>query len=159
MISVKTYPKNGEYFTKVKKFAREVISICKKVGATPVAWGGLAYFGYTQDKSMIMHDIDFLVPDKYLEKVIEILEERKFRYHWNTKWHELRIYKKGLRVELDPIETYRTKDKNFKEMNFNGLKVKAVSLDSLIKAYKYASEVSHDKPHQHFKRWKKLTEK
>lgn len=155
-MKISSYPKNKEYFIKVKKFSNEMLSICKKLGVTPIAWGGLAYFGYTKDKSMIMHDIDFLIPDKYLKEIIEASKERKLRYHWNAEWHELRIYKKGIRVEFDPIEQYKDKDKNYKEMNFNGLKVKAVSLNSLIKAYKHASEVSHDKPEQHRRRYEEL---
>jgi hypothetical protein len=156
MILIKSSPKNKEYFIKVKKFAKEVIKICKKLKVTPIVWGGLAYFGYTKDKGVILHDIDFLIPDRYLKKIIEILEKRKLRYHWNAEWHELRIYKKGLRVEFDPIEDYKNKDKNFKDFGFNGLKVKVVSLNSLIKAYKRASEVSHDKPEQHRKRYEAL---
>jgi hypothetical protein len=155
MIIIKVYPKNKEYFIKVKKLAKEIIEICRKSGAEPVAYGGLVYFGYTQDKNAAVHDIDLLIPEKCIGKVAEILKDRKIKYLWNHKRHDFKIYKKGAKVELDAIEEYRGKGK-LNEFDFNGLKVKAVSLDSLISTYKDACKESHGKHKQHVKRYEML---
>lgn len=156
MISIKAYPKNREYFIKVKKLAKEIIEICRKIRIEPVAYGGLVYFAYTQDKNAVIRDIDLLVPEKYIGKIAEKLEDRKIRYKWNHKRHDFKIYKKGAKVELDSIEDYRGKGKIKDEFDFDGLKVKAVSLDSLINAYKNACRESHGKHKQHVRRYNAL---
>ena len=173
-MKIKAYPKNKEHFIRLKKFGNEIKEICKESGTEPVAYGGLVYFGYTQDKNAVVHDIDFLVPEKYLEKIAERLKDKKIRYLWNHKRHDFKIYKKGAKVELDSIEEYPGKGKtkksikNFRVLrmqshsdikdtfDFNGLKVKAVSLDSLTNTYKNACIESHGKHEQHVRRYEAL---
>jgi len=155
MEKIKIYPKNKEHYIKLIKFAKEILKICKKIGITPIAYGGLIYFGYTGDKNTSIHDIDFLVPEKHIGKIAEILKKRKIKYNWNHKKHDFKIYKGKAKVELDSLENYKGKGK-LKKFDFNGLKVNAVSLESLTNTYKDACKESKGKHKQHVKRWKKL---
>lgn len=156
MVLIKVYPKNKKDFIKLKTFCKEIIDICKELKITPLVWGGLAYFGYTQQKKYVIHDIDFLVPDNSIKKVIKILKERRIKYKYISDWHLLVISKGNLKIELDPIEWYYKGHKKFKEFNFDGLIVRIVELKSLIKIYEKASKVSKDKPEQHYKRFMEL---
>ena len=156
MISIKTSPKNKKYFKKVKKLAKEIVEIYREIGIEPVAYGGLVYFGYTRDKNAVIHDIDLLVPEKSLGKVAEILKDRKIRYHWNPERHDFKIYREGAKVELDSIEGYCGKGRIKDEFDFDGLKVRAVSLDSLINTYRGACKESRGKHKQHVKRYEEL---
>jgi hypothetical protein len=155
MIIIKEYPRNKDYFLKVKKLAKEVIDICKEIKIEPVAYGGLIYFGYTKDKNEAVHDIDFLVPEKEIARIAEKLKDRKIRYRWNHKRHDFKIYKNGAKVEIDAIEDYRGRGK-LDNFDFNGLKVKAVSLESLTNTYKDACRESHGKHKQHVRRYEAL---
>ncbi len=150
-MKINIQPKNKEEFRKLKEFASEIKDVCGKIGVKPVVWGGLAYFGYTKDKNTKVGDIDFLVPKKYLKKIMKKLDEKGFEYKFYKDW-DLIIIKKGkLKVEIDPIERY-CKGKRFRKFDFNGFEVRVVSLKELIRMYRKASEVSKDKPEQHRKR-------
>jgi len=159
MIAIKRYPKNKGHFIRLKRFAKQILNICEKLRITPVVWGGLAYFGYTKNKNYVIHDIDFLVPDKSIKKIMKILEEKKIKHKYISDWHSLVISKGNLRVDLDPIERYYKGPKRFKEFDFEGLIVKVVSLGQLIRMYKRASEVSQDKSEQHRKKLEELRKK
>jgi len=155
MEKINIYPKNKEHYIKLIKFAKEILDICKEIGIEPIAYGGLIYFGYALDKNTPIHDIDFLVPEKYLGKIAEKLKKRKIRYSWNHKRHDFKIYKKGAKIELDALENYKCKGK-IKRFDFDGLKVNAVSLKSLTNTYKNACKESKGKHEQHVRRWKNL---
>ena len=156
MEKISIYPRNKAKYLRLLAFCKEILVICKELGVTPVAWGGIAYFAYTKDKNVTLHDIDFLVPERYIPKVIDVLKKKRMRYHYNSYWQELRIFHKGLRVELDPMETYLKGRQDLKEFQFGSVHLKVLGLDSLKGVYKHAAKVSHDKPEQHLKRWKQL---
>ena len=103
MISVKEYPKNRDKFIRLKELGKEIKEICNNAGVEPVAYGGLIYFGYTKDKKAVIHDIDFLVPEKYLGKIAERLKGRKIKYHWNPEKHNFKISEliKKARIKFD----------------------------------------------------------
>ena len=97
-----------------------------------------------------------MVPEKCLEKIAERLKDKKIKYIWNHKRHDFKIYKKGAKVELDSIEIYHGKGKIKDEFDFNGLKVRAVSLKSLTNTYKNACKESRGKHTQHVRRYETL---
>jgi len=156
MKTIKDSPKNKIHFIRLKKFVQEILDILKELKIKPVLWGGLAYFAYTKNRNYIIKDIDFLIPDKSIKKVMKILKEKKIKYKYLPDWHSLIVSKRNLRIEFDPIERYYKWTKNFNKFNFNGLILKVVKLKDLIKMYEYASKVSQDKPKQHFKRLNEL---
>jgi len=156
MILIKTHPKNKKYFIRLKQFAQQVLDACKELKITPIVWGGLAYFAYTKDRLTVIHDIDFLVPDNAIKKIMKRLKEKGIKCNCLADWHSLVVSKKDLRIEFDPIKWYHKGPKKFREFDFNGLRVKVIGLDSLIKMYKRASKVSKDKPGQHRERLEAL---
>jgi ASC-1-like (ASCH) protein len=152
---MKIYPKNKKHFLELVNFSREILSICKKAGARPIIWGGLAYFYYTKDKNYNIGDFDFLIPKKCQKKIMKLLDEKSIRYKFLKNW-DLIIIKRGkLKIELDSIKRYY-KNKKSKKININGIKIDIVNLDSLIKMYKKASIVSKDNPKEYYKKYKKL---
>jgi len=165
MITIRVCPANKAHFIRLKAFGNEMLAICDGLGITPVAWGGLVFFGYTKDRNAIIHDVDLLVPNKSIKKVMAVLRKRKIRYHYyhcthhNKRWHALVVSKGDAQVDLDPIEDYYKGPRSFrkfKTFDFGGFRVKVVGKGSLIKAYRRASEVSKDKPGQHLKRLEAL---
>ena len=157
MKTIKVYPKNKEYFIRLKKFGNEIKEICLAEGTEPILYGGLMYFAYTKDKNYKISDLDFLIPENSFEKIIKTLGEKGIKHKYNKKWHTMPIFKGDLRIEIDSIDFWQAKlPKSYTYFNFDGLKLKSMKLNDLIKIYKRASEVSHDKPEQHRKRYEAL---
>lgn len=152
MILIKTQPKNKKHFIRLKQFAQQVLDACKELKITPIVWGSLAYFAYTKDRLTVIHDIDFLVPDKAIKKIAKVLKEKGIKCKSIADWHSLVVSKKDLRIEFDPIKWYHKGPKKFREFDFDGLIVRVIGLDSLIRMYKRASKSSKDKPAQHRER-------
>ena len=156
MIKISICPKNKAYFTKLKRFGKEIVEICKEIGIEPIVYGGLIYFAYTKDKNEAVHDIDFLIPEKYLDKIADKLKEKRIKYNWNKEKHDFKIHKYGTMIELDSLEGYKRDRRVKNEFDFGGLKVNAVSLESLTNTYRDACRESHGKHAQHVKRYEKL---
>lgn len=156
MITIRVYPANKEFFIRLKIFCRKILDICEELKITPIAYGGLAYFGYTK-KKVTINDIDFLIPENSFEKIIKILAKKKIKHHYSPEWHTLQIFEGGLKIELDSIGYwYKDMPKNFENFDFDGLTVKSVSLEALKALYKRASETSKDKSDEYHKKFNVL---
>lgn len=138
-------PKNKGHFEKLIPFAKMIISICKKLGFTPILYGSYSHFTYTKDKNMKVNDIDLLIPRRYFEKIVKELKIAKIKYKYYPQWDTLIISDKYSRVELDAIEScYRDSvwnkkmPQDFKSFDFDGIKIKIISLNGLIALYKVA---------------------
>ncbi len=157
MRTITIYPSNKEHFIKLKKFADETLYFCNKIGILPIAYGSLILFGYTKNDKIVVNDVDFLIPEGAFEKIIKILKKKKIKYNYSKEWHTLQIFKGKLKIELDSIEFWQKNlPKDFEKFNFDGLIVKAVSLNSLKEIYKKASEISKDNPHGNLKKFMEL---
>jgi hypothetical protein len=156
---VKSYPKNKEYFLRLKLFCQEILNICRDLKIKPILYGSLAYFGYTKLEETYVNDIDFLIPENSFTNMIDALKNTNFRYKYSEKWHTLQIFNKGLKIEFDSIEFWQ-KDLpiNINKFDFEGLVLNSVSLDNLKTIYKKASEVSKDNPEGYHEKFKKLKE-
>ena len=136
-------------------FGKEIISLCKENGVTPIIYGSYLFRHYTKDKMIIPHDIDFYVPEGCHEKIIAILKKRKMKYKYLEQWHCLMIYKGGLKVDLDSIDFLYKGPKDFKNFYFGGVKIKCLSLDGLISVYKMSIGLS-DEPEKNKARYEAL---
>lgn len=154
---IKVYPKNKEKFIKLKKFAKQILKILKKLKITPIAYGSLAYFAYTKDKNIKVNDFDFLLPEKTFKKIMNALDEKKMKYNHVKKDHIIQVFEEKLRIELDSIGGW-SKDfpKTFKKINFNGLVVSAVSLKTLKKIYKEGARFSKKRSKAYKKKYNLL---
>ena len=147
MITVKGYPANKGHFIRLKKFCKEILAICKEAGFAPIVYGSMAFFGYTRDKNIVIHDIDLLVPEKSLVKIRKLLQKRKIRYSYRASWHGIKVFKNSLVIELDAVGFWQKGlPISSKDFNFSGLIVKTVSLGSLKKIYKRAARITHERP-------------
>lgn len=152
MTMVKIYPANKEYFIRLKEFGNHILGILKETDVAPVVWGSLAYFLHTKDKKIIIHDIDFLVPEKSFEKIIKNLRNKNVNYRYTKKWHVIELFNGDLKIDIDSIDYWYKGSKDFKNFEIDGLDVKVVSLNNLIEVYKKASKVSKDKPEDYRKK-------
>lgn len=157
MYKIKIVPLNKEYFIRLKEFGKNILDILCDLRVTPIAYGSLTYFGYMKDKNIAVNDIDLLIPENSFKKIIKILEEKNIRYNYSAEWHTLQVFDGNLKIEFDSIDFWQ-KDlpKDFEEFDFDGLVVKAVSLNSLRRIYKKASETSKDNPHGNLKKYEAL---
>jgi hypothetical protein len=147
MITVKGYPANKKHFIRLTEFCMEIIDVCKEAGIAPIAYGSMAFFGYTRDKNVVIHDIDLLVPEKSLAKIRKLLQKRKIKYSYRASWHGIKVFKNSLVIELDAVGFWQKGlPISFKYFNFSGLIVKTVNLTSLKKIYKRAARISHERP-------------
>jgi len=158
MKKIKVYPSNKEFFVRSKAFCEQVLDICNKVGITPVAWGGLAYFGYTKDENTVIKDIDLLIPEDSFEKIIRVLEKKKIRYKYSAKWHTLQMFKNDLKIDLDSMDYWYKGPRDFKDFDFDGLRVKTLGLEGLMSVYEkaLASKDKHEEYHKKFEALKRM---
>jgi len=156
-IKVKEYPVNREQFLRNKKFAIKIRKIAESIGAKPVIWGSLAFFGYTQSKKIPVNDFDYLINRKYLKKLREKLWEEKIEYLAVPSWNLIIIEKGDLKVEFDCFEDcLSVNPKKFVNFDFNGFKIEAVSKNDLARMYKLAAKLSKDKPKKHLRKYMEL---
>jgi len=154
---IKIYPSNKEQVINLEKFAERIISICNKIDVELIAYGSLILFGYTKNKSLMINDIDFLISEKAFVKIMKELDKISIKYDYSKEWPTLQITDGDLKIELDSKDFWQKDLPNeFEDFDFNGLIVKAVSLNTLRNIYKKASEVSKDNPHGNLKKFKML---
>ena len=156
MIQIKEYPANKDFFIRLKFFCREILDLCNQLRVTPIAYGSLAYFGYTKNKTIRVNDFDFLIPEIHFEKIIKVLAKNKIKYNYSAEWHTLQIFNDDLRIELDSIDYWYSGPRDFRDFDFDGLIVKAISLEGLKLQYKKASEASKDRPDEYRKKFSVL---
>jgi hypothetical protein len=150
------YPKNKEQFVKLRKFAKKIYLLCKESGINPVVYGSFMILKYTKDKNMKVNDIDFYIREEEFKKLVKVLKENKINFEYPKEWHTLQVMKGDLKIEFDSIDFWNKTKKEFVEINFEGEKIKALSLDSLREIYKRASEVSQDNPEGNLKKYRAL---
>ncbi len=141
--------------SKLSSFGKEIILLCQEMGVTPIIYGSYLYKYYTKDKGTIPHDIDFYVPKGFNEKMIIILNERKIKYKHLEEWHCLMIHKGGVKVDLDEIEYLYHGPKRFKNFEFEGIPIKALSLEGLMSIYKESIKKS-DEPDKYRAKYEAL---
>ncbi len=157
MFSLYESPSNKKEFIKLKEFSKTILKICNEQNITPILYGSLAVFFYTQNRKMKVNDIDFLVSEKDLKKIIKVLEKRKIKYNYDSKWHVLQIVKKSLKIEFDSMDFWQKNlPEKYHELDFYGIKIQILSLNSLKEVYKKASQVSKDNPEGNRKKYKLL---
>ncbi len=121
---------------KLIKFTKEMILFCKSHGVTPIICGSYLTKYYTQDKRIVVHDIDMYVPDKFIPKAIKILDNKKIKYKYLKEWGCLKVYKEDVNIDLDALNLLYKGPKDFRDFNFKGIKIKALSPKGLLYIYK-----------------------
>lgn len=107
MITVKTHPANREQFNNLKVFCQKFLQICDHLQVVPIIYGSLAFFAYVKDKTIVINDLDFLVPEKFLKKIAKSLSAAKIQSEYSPKWHSIEITDGDLKIEFDSREFWQ----------------------------------------------------
>jgi len=150
------HPINKEQFARLKKFAKKILNLCEEVNIEPILYGSFMIFEYTKNKNLEVNDIDFYIKEGDFERLAKILTEKKINFEYPKKWHTLQIIKDDLKIEFDSIDFWNKSKKEFVGINFEGKKIKALSIGSLKAIYKQASETSEDNPKGNLKKYNLL---
>ena len=154
----KDLPKNKEQFKKLIPFAQRIIKICKDNDLIPVIYGSYSMFHHTKDSSIVVNDIDMIVPKKDFPKITKILKKENIKHTYireypDNKMSTITIEENGLKVELDETgKDYATiNEQNIldasEEIDFFGIKLRIVSIEQLADIYQTAYHRSkEDKP-------------
>ena len=135
MIILESFPKNKDKYVRLLGFFEEILDICNNLGISPILDGSLAVFAYTQNLDMDVNDVDTSIPEAEFSKIIKTLEERGISYKLR-EWHVLQVLKDDLKIELGSSEYwYRDLPVDCETLQFNGCKVKMLSLNSLREFY------------------------
>jgi len=177
MKQIAAYPKNEAHFLRLIRFGKEIIALCHSHGANPILYGSMAHFLHTGDKGMNVNDLDFLVPSSKLPGIFRALRRKGAKeFYWKVgsthtpdlmraarrakgktllvrfpDWNGIVIVRGDLRVDLDDLVRTYTQDKrppkDFVPLDFNGDRIRMISLPGLRNLYKvaYASEKGKDK--------------
>lgn len=97
---------NQTKFLEIFQFASNVLSKIEAEGIRPITYGSLAYLAYTNDNSIEVSDIDFLVPEEQFNKLIHILKNSTDIKIETTNYHSLKLLKDDLKISFDAIEHY-----------------------------------------------------
>jgi len=151
MKRIDAYPKNKAHFLRLIKFGKEIISICKDLGCTPVLYGSMAHFLHTGDTGMKINDLDFLIPRGMMSKVAKELKRRKIKLISFPRWDGLVIARGDLRIELDAMDsTYkdtvwrRKLPKDFVDLNIDDVKLRMIGPKGMKRLYGIAYARSKD---------------
>ncbi len=151
-----TSPYNKIHFQKLKTFGKKILKICKENRVNPILYGSYMLFYYTRENTLKINDLDFYVKEKDFVKLIKVLKHHKINFNYSKEWHTLQIFKGKFKIEFDSIDFWYKGPKEFITINLGGIKVKALSMNSLKRIYKRASERSKDNPEGNKKKYEML---
>jgi len=155
-MKINRYPKNEEAFKQVIAFGKEIKAIIDKVGVDEVlVYGSLAYFCHTQDVSLPVNDIDFLLDEKYFKELIPELEKLEDVRVEVKPYNSIELYKGDLEIDLDSIEHFLDpRSRKSVQYKIDGLKINVVSKEVLADIYQEALDNMPNEPHLDEKRRK-----
>jgi len=138
------FPRNENHFKRLVPFAKEIISICENIGVYPLIYGSFAHFYYTQDDSLNVNDIDFLIPNRKFKRILNEMKKR-FKGRIILDGDTIILKKGNLIIELDSSNEKEliSLKKNSKEIDFYGESIKIISLKDLEKVYPIAFNESY----------------
>ncbi len=153
MKTIEKSPLNQEHFQKVLVFGAQILEMCRELSITPVVYGSLAYFAHTQDESLPVNDIDFLVPETVFDHLIEKLSELKGIKFEKKPYHSIEVFKDGIEIDLDSIEHFLDpRPRDAAPMMIHGTSFQIVNRQTLIEIYQEALVNMPDERHLDEKR-------
>lgn len=157
MTIIEKFPKNKNKFIRLTKFLDEIIEILNQIKVKPIIYGSFAVFTYTKNIKMCVNDIDILFPEKGFNKIIPILNLKKIKYNYDTKWHVLQIIKDDLKIELDSIEFWNSNiSKKCEKINLNNKEMLIINLQSLKLIYEKAIKENKNNSKKYISKLKEL---
>lgn len=131
-------PKNATEFQRLLRFGRRILEICDELKITPITYGSLAYFCHTNDHTMPVHDIDFLVPEDAFSMLMESLERENIPHELKS-WPSIVCDLDGSVIELDSMEQYLfPRSSAYEAMRIDGVEFHILNRGSLADIYQEA---------------------
>lgn len=142
MLRLESFPKNKNKFVRLIEFLKVLLDICSELNIAPVLDGSLAVFAYTQNREMIVNDIDLSCSEADFPRIIKALDERAIDYRLK-EYHVLQALKDDLKVEFDSAE-YWLEDlpADYVTLQVDDIRIKMLDLDSLKEFYKCGMQAS-----------------
>lgn len=132
-------PVNKDFFQNILSFAEQILAICKELRVTPIVYGSLAYFFHTEDETLPVNDIDFLVPESSFAALMDGISKIKGVKYQKMPYHSIEVFKDGIELDFDSMEHFlgkRPKDSTCIEIN--AIELQILNRDSLASIYQEA---------------------
>lgn len=127
------------YHKELLAFGKSIIKICNSINITPIVYGGLAYFYHTNDKKVVVNDLDLLVPESAFTDLIKLLDKQENLRYEKMPYHSIEVFSDDLEIDLDSIEHYLDpRSRENIEVDINGALFNILNIDSLIDVYQEA---------------------
>ncbi|MGV8161918.1 MAG: hypothetical protein ACP5N2_01120 [Candidatus Nanoarchaeia archaeon] len=153
MVLIKKIPANKEVFNHLKELGVKTLDALAEVKVSPIVYGSLSYFGYTQDKESTINDLDFLIPEDSFDSVKMILSKKGIHFDYSAEEHCITVIDGKVKIELDSKEFYfQNLSEKCQNFNFNGLKVRSVSQNDLIDRYRKSALLNLNKSAEYNKK-------
>jgi len=144
MRTVRSEPRNRKHYRRLLVFAKDILRLCKKNSLEPIAYGSLAVFFYTQSMKLSVHDIDFLVQESDLSKLLSIMRANNIRYKYLTKYHVLQVFRGASRLEFDSTQFWHSQPpKNTMLFISHGVILRTADVGYLRKIYRTQARTGH----------------
>ncbi len=148
-------PANKEQFQSVLAFGKEILDLCGELSITPIVYGSLAYFAHTNDDSLPVNDIDFLVPETSFDALILKLSKMEGLTYEKMPYHSIEVFKNGIEMDLDSMEHFLDpRPRNASTVEINGQAFQILNKPALIEIYQEALDNMPDERHLDDKRAK-----
>ncbi|MDP2213227.1 hypothetical protein [Phenylobacterium sp.] len=132
---------NPEYLGKLINFAGELFELFREIETTTLVYGSLAYVYHTDDSSIAVNDIDMLVPESILPKLIDLIDKGPAFEYELTSYHSLKVFKDDMKISFDGIEHYLDGlSLDYLAVEINGTLLFVVTKDTLKEVYKRGVE-------------------
>ena len=133
---------NGEHVSRLLAFCREVMAVCTELGIAPVLSGSLAVFGYTQDGTMEIHDIDLACSALEFPRLQCALGAQGIHSELRP-WHVLQALRDDLKVEFDSMEYWLADlPGEYQTLVVDGVRFKVMGLSGLRELYRRGLEAT-----------------
>lgn len=148
-------PANNEKFKEVLAFGKQILEICTTLNVQPIVYGSLAYFAHTQDESLPVNDIDFLVPEEFFDDLMKELDGLEGVRYEKMPYHSIECFKGDIEMDLDSIEHFLApRPRDAVDFKIEGLTFSVVNKDTLADIYQEALDNMPDDRHLDEKRAK-----
>jgi hypothetical protein len=149
------YPANKEKFREVLVFAKQILDICNKIDIQPLVYGSLACFAHTEDVTLPVNDIDFLVPEASFDDLMKELDGLEGVRYEKMPYHSIECFKGDIEIDLDSIEHFLDpRPRDSVSFEIDGLTFSIVNKDTLADIYQEALDNMPDERHLDEKRAK-----
>jgi hypothetical protein len=128
-------PANPEFFFRLCRFAQDVMEACSGLKLSPVIYGSVAYLFHTHDSSVIIGDIDFLIPESTFAGISKAASQLEGVRVEATTYHSLKILSGDLKISFDAAEHYAPATYSSETLYLHGLTAAVLDKKSLVLCY------------------------